>query len=93
MIVATTGVAPEVVGKPGTRLYLDALRRAGDGRPLAVGDRIDTDIAAAAALGWDSMLVLTGISSRDDLDPSGPRPTFVGRDLSALFEEGEPPGA
>ena len=61
-VEATTGVRAEVVGKPNPPIFRAALDRAGGGRPLVVGDRLDTDIAGAAALGWDSLLVLTGIS-------------------------------
>ena len=85
VIVATTGAAPEVVGKPHPPLLRAALARAGGGRPLLIGDRLDTDIAGAAALGWDSLLVLTGISTRVDVAASTIRPTYVAADLSALF--------
>jgi glycerol-1-phosphatase len=84
-IVATTGAAPEIVGKPNAPLYLAALERAGGGRPLVVGDRLDTDIAGAVALGWDSLLVLTGISTREEADVSPIRPTLVADDLSILL--------
>ncbi len=90
VVTATTGVEAEVVGKPGAALFEAARRRAGGGRPLVVGDRVDTDVAGAAALGWDSLLVLTGISRPADLDRSDVRPTYVARDLSGLFEEPEP---
>ena len=69
-IATTTGAVAEIVGKPNAPLYLDALERAGGGVPLVIGDRLDTDIAGAAALGWDSLLVLTGITRREDLDGS-----------------------
>lgn len=85
-IEATTGVRAEVVGKPHAPLLLAALERAGGGRPLVVGDRLDTDVAGAAGLGWDSMLVLTGIARREDVAASIVRPTFVAEDLRALFE-------
>jgi len=84
-IEATTGVRAEVVGKPHPPLLRAALDRAGGGRPLLVGDRLDTDVAGAAGLGWDSLLVLTGISTRDELATASAPPTYVGDDLSALF--------
>ena len=62
-----------------------ALERAGGGTPLVIGDRLETDIAAAVGLGWDSLLVLTGISSPEEVAESPIAPTFVGEDLSALF--------
>lgn len=84
-IVATTGVTPEVIGKPSAPIFLAAIERAGGTSPLVVGDRLDTDIAGAVALGWDSLLVLTGVHGRDDIDPSGPCPTFVAPDVGALL--------
>jgi glycerol 3-phosphatase-2 len=85
VITATTGAIAEVVGKPHPPLLRAALARAGGGRPLVIGDRLDTDIDGAAALGWHSLLVLTGVSTRSDLETSSSRPTYVGEDLLALF--------
>ncbi len=83
-VETTTGARAEVFGKPEAPIMLSALDRAGGGRPLVIGDRLETDIFAAAALGWDSLLVLTGISGLDDVAASPIAPTFVARDLSAL---------
>jgi glycerol 3-phosphatase-2 len=84
-VETTTGVRAEVFGKPQPPIMLAALERAGGGRPLVIGDRLETDIAGAVALGWDSLLVLTGISRTDDVGASPVRPTYVGEDLSSLF--------
>jgi glycerol-1-phosphatase len=84
-IEATTGVRAEVIGKPEPPILLSALARAGGGEPVFIGDRIDTDIAGAARLGWDSALVLTGITSASEAASADPRPTYVLDDLSALF--------
>ena len=83
-VATTTGATPEIVGKPNAPLYLEALDLAGGGVPLVIGDRLDTDIAGASALGWDSLLVLTGITRREDLDASPVRPTEIAEDLSIL---------
>jgi glycerol 3-phosphatase-2 len=85
VIETTTGTVAEVVGKPHAPIFQAALDRAGGGRPLVIGDRLDTDIAGASALGWDSLLVLTGITKRPDLGAGGPSPTYVGDDLGVLF--------
>jgi glycerol-1-phosphatase len=84
-ITAVTGVDAEVVGKPHAPLFHAALRRAGGVNPLVIGDRLDTDIAGAAALGWDSLLVLSGVSSADELTGSPCRPTYVAPDVRALL--------
>jgi HAD superfamily hydrolase (TIGR01457 family) len=87
-VEATTGVRAEVVGKPHAPIFRAALERAGGGVPLVIGDRLETDVAGAAELGWDSLLVLTGIASRADAERSRPAPTFVADDLSALVTAG-----
>jgi HAD superfamily hydrolase (TIGR01457 family) len=87
VVVTTTGVEPEVAGKPEAPIFLASLDRAGGGIPLVVGDRLDTDIQGAGRLGWDSLLVLTGIADRASLEVAAVKPTFVGDDLAALFEE------
>lgn len=77
-----------VVGKPAPELFVAASRRAGGGRALVVGDRLDTDIEGAVRAGLDSLFVLTGVSDVAELLANGPehRPTFVSADLAGLFE-------
>jgi HAD superfamily hydrolase (TIGR01457 family) len=87
-VETTTGVRAEVVGKPHAPIFTSALRRAGGGRPLVIGDRLDTDIAGANGLGWDALLVLTGVTGRGDLEAAAERPTFVAADLSVLLVDG-----
>jgi HAD superfamily hydrolase (TIGR01457 family) len=83
-IETTTGVRAEVFGKPEPSLFRQALAVAGGERPLVVGDRLDTDIAGAVRLGWDSALVLTGATRREDVDGATWTPTFVVEDVSGL---------
>jgi HAD superfamily hydrolase (TIGR01457 family) len=84
VIVSATGSDPVVVGKPNAPLFEAARKLAGGDNPLVVGDRLDTDIAGAAALGWASLLVLTGVSREEDLATSEVQPTFVAPDLGLL---------
>ncbi|MFU8855129.1 HAD-IIA family hydrolase [Micromonospora sp. SL1-18] len=77
-----------VVGKPEPALFATAARRAGAGRTLVVGDRLDTDIEGARRAGLDSLLVLTGVSDVPELlaAPEARRPTYVSVDLAGLFD-------
>lgn len=79
---------PEVAGKPGPALFEETLARVGGDRPIFVGDRLDTDIAGAVTLGWDCLLVMTGVTGVAELVAAPPehRPTWLGADLSALLE-------
>ncbi|SCG49293.1 HAD-IIA family hydrolase [Micromonospora halophytica] len=81
--------APDVVvGKPEPALFATAARRAGQGRTLVVGDRLDTDIEGARRAGLDSLLVLTGVSDVPELlaAPESRRPAYVSEDLAGLFD-------
>ena len=82
-----TGATPVAAGKPQRPLHDEAVRRTGATRPLVVGDRLDTDIDGALAVGADSLLVLTGVTTLLDLArvPAGRRPTYVSADLRALL--------
>jgi HAD superfamily hydrolase (TIGR01457 family) len=86
VVVSTTGATPTVVGKPHPPILRAALERAGGGTPLVIGDRLDTDIEGAAGVEWDSLLVLTGISTAQEAERADPAPTFVGSDLRRLFD-------
>ncbi|MEO6999485.1 MAG: HAD-IIA family hydrolase [Terracoccus sp.] len=90
LLASTTGRRPEVVGKPFPPLYLLATDVLGTGteRTLAVGDRLDTDIAGAAAAVVDSAWVLTGVDQPSALfaAPDIAAPTHVVGALSELLE-------
>jgi HAD superfamily hydrolase (TIGR01450 family) len=83
---ATTGAEPVVAGKPHPPLLREAIARVGSDRVLVIGDRLDTDIDGANRLGLDSLLVLTGVSTADELReaPARCRPTYVVHTLAAL---------
>ena len=80
--------ADEVVGKPEPGMYATARDRLGEGRILAVGDRLDADVAGARRAGLDTALVLTGVTEAADVTaaPEAPAggPTFVAESLAAL---------
>jgi glycerol-1-phosphatase len=82
---AATGQEPVVAGKPERPLMDQSVRSAGACRPLVVGDRLDTDIAGAAAAELDAMLVFTGVSTAADLLTAGPRPRYLAADLTELI--------
>ncbi|SDP07424.1 Haloacid Dehalogenase Superfamily Class (subfamily) IIA [Nakamurella panacisegetis] len=87
-LMAATGLAPRVAGKPNRPLLDEAVRRAGSTSPLVVGDRLDTDIEAAVLADMPSLMVLTGVSTAADLlaAPPSRRPTFVSFDLRGLLD-------
>ncbi len=88
LIAEYAGRDPVVAGKPMSPLFEETLTRVGGTRPLVVGDRLDTDIEGAVTMGWDSLLVLTGVTGLDELvrAEEQERPTFLAPDLAALSQ-------
>ncbi len=70
--IATSAEAvPEVAGKP-NRPMRDLIRDRVGEQAWIIGDRLDTDIALTSSEpGWKSILVLTGITSRDEAEAAG----------------------
>ena len=76
-------------------ILAETITRVGGNRPLVVGDRLDTDIAGAVTMGWDSLLVLTGVTGLEELVHARKeeRPTYIAPDLAALAEPQPAPEA
>jgi glycerol-1-phosphatase len=88
-IVAALEYATErcarIVGKPAPDMFHAALDRLGPGRALVVGDRLDSDLAGAAAAGLDGAIVLTGVTSRARAQSAqDPAPVAIADDLHSL---------
>jgi HAD superfamily hydrolase (TIGR01450 family) len=73
------------VGKPDRLMFDTALDRLPPGRVLVVGDRLDSDLAGAAAAGLDGAIVLSGVTTRAEAEAATePKPIAVAQDLRAL---------
>ncbi|HEX5466326.1 MAG TPA: HAD-IIA family hydrolase [Candidatus Limnocylindrales bacterium] len=88
-VAVAAGREPDlVVGKPEPHLFEAAAALAG--RPVreavVVGDGLRTDIAAARRVGARSILILTGVTSADEVEAAdaGDRPTVVAADAAGL---------
>jgi NagD protein len=68
LISKATGVRPYFVGKPNPLMMREALRAidAHSESTVMIGDRMDTDIVAGIEAGLQTILVLTGITGRDE---------------------------
>lgn len=86
---------PVVVGKPGPLMYTMAAQALGctPQQTLAIGDRLETDVAGARAAGMDCLHVLTGVHGAADLIAASPqlRPRYVAAHLQALHQPYELP--
>jgi 4-nitrophenyl phosphatase len=88
-LIASTDVQPLVVGKPEGIMIAQCLRllNASAGETAMLGDRMDTDILGGYRAGLRTILVLTGISTVEEVDASEFKPDWIYRDLPALLEE------
>jgi glycerol-1-phosphatase len=80
-----TARTAEIVGKPEPQLFLTAIDRLGDGATLVIGDRVGSDLAAAAAAELDAALVRSDSSDHDELDGFEPQPVAIGETLAELL--------
>ena len=87
-IVTASGVEPVSIGKPGPLLLQVAAHAVGGNVTDAVmiGDSLVTDVPAAVAVGARSVLMLTGITRRDQIAAlaAADRPTEVAADAAEL---------
>src|SRR6187431_3310125 len=79
MITKATGREPYFVGKPNPMMFRSALNRieAHSENTYMVGDRMDTDVVAGIEAGLETILVLTGSTSREDVERYPFRPSRV----------------
>jgi HAD superfamily hydrolase (TIGR01450 family) len=99
-VETTTGVSPISIGKPEPAILEEAARLAGAqaSDAVVIGDGLRTDIAAAHAVGARSVLMLTGVTARGQLDgaPQAQWPDEVAADAAelaaALDRLGQRPG-
>ncbi len=81
-VATASGVQPEIAGKPHQPMA-ELVRAKLGSSGIVVGDRPETDGMFARAMGYRFGLVLSGVTSRDDL-PVSPSPEIVADDLSEL---------
>jgi glycerol 3-phosphatase-2 len=84
-----TGREARIVGKPQPQMFRTALDRLGPGRALVIGDRLDSDLAGAAAAGLDGAIVLSGVTARAEAEAaSDPAPVAIADTLNGLVTLG-----
>lgn len=91
-VSAAAGREPVWMGKPEPTMYQVAMKHFGAelSTTAMLGDRIETDILGAQRLGMATILVLSGVTSREDLPTSDIQPDIVFdniADLAAALEK------
>ena len=79
LITKATGKHPYVVGKPNPMMFRSALNQIGahSHNTGMIGDRMDTDVVAGIEAGLHTVLVMTGISDRAEIERFPFRPDEV----------------
>jgi NagD protein len=86
LISSASGKLPYFVGKPNPLMLRSALRQIDvhSEEAIMVGDRMDTDIVMGTESGMETALVLTGVTSREDVDRWPYRPTRILESIADL---------
>jgi NagD protein len=86
-VEVATGRKAYYLGKPNPLMMRNALRRLGATREqtVIVGDRMDTDIIAGIESDIDTVLVLTGVTAREDIGRFPYRPRHVAAGVAELM--------
>ncbi|HEY2947075.1 MAG TPA: HAD-IIA family hydrolase [Micromonosporaceae bacterium] len=89
LISKATGVEPYFVGKPNPMMMRSALNtiQAHSEHTAIIGDRMDTDVLCGLEAGLETILVLTGISTRSDMERYPYRPSRVLESVADLIDE------
>ncbi|HEX7065535.1 MAG TPA: TIGR01457 family HAD-type hydrolase [Bacillales bacterium] len=84
VLTTATGREPIYIGKPEAVIIEQALEMIGTKkeRTLMVGDNYDTDILAGIRAGLDTLLVHTGVTTKDLLNRYQIQPTYTADSLS-----------
>ncbi len=79
LIERATGRSPFFVGKPNPLMMRTALNHLGvhSENTVMIGDRMDTDIIAGVEAGMDTILVLSGVTARDEVIKYPYQPTTI----------------
>ena len=89
LISKATGVEPYFVGKPNPMMMRSALNtiEAHSETTAMIGDRMDTDVLCGLEAGLETILVLTGISSRMESETYPYRPSRIINSVADLIDE------
>jgi len=98
-VEVASGKQATIAGKPERHLFEmaiesirgsfrtdDVQKEPRDGRLAMVGDRIRSDIDGGRAAGLETVLVLSGTTSREEAEAADPAPDYVLDDLAALLK-------
>ena len=89
LVSRATGVEPYYVGKPNPLMMRSALNAidAHSETTAMIGDRMDTDIISGLEAGLEAILVLTGVTTREEAERFPYRPSRIVDSIADLVDE------
>jgi NagD protein len=89
LISRASGVEPYYVGKPNPLMMRSALNKieAHSEHTVMIGDRMDTDVVAGLEAGLHTILVLTGVSTRESAERFPYRPSAIVESIADIVAE------
>lgn len=89
ILQTATGRLPRFIGKPGAAMAELAMQRTGycKAETAIVGDRLYTDIACGINAGIQSIFVLSGEGTMEDIEKTGVTPTFIFEDIQEIYRQ------
>jgi len=86
LISRATGVDPYFVGKPNPLMMRSALNAidAHSETAAMIGDRMDTDVVSGLEAGMETILVLSGVTTRAEVEAAATQPNAIVADLAAV---------
>jgi NagD protein len=89
LISRATGVEPYYVGKPNPLMMRSALNAidAHSETAAMIGDRMDTDVVSGLEAGMETILVLTGVTSREDAERYPYRASKIVESVADLVDD------
>jgi glycerol-1-phosphatase len=85
-VEVASGKQATIAGKPEPHLFEIAKEAVGEGRVAMIGDRISSDIDGGRAAGLETVLVLSGTTSREEAEAADPPPDHVLENLAGLLK-------
>ncbi len=82
----STDIEPIIVGKPQREMMMQSMARMGGTSEdtAVIGDRLDTDILGGQRADLTTMMVLTGVSTREEATKGDIRPDYIFGDIGEI---------
>lgn len=86
LIESASGVSPLFIGKPNALMMRTALNylNVHSEETIMIGDRMDTDIVAGVTSGMETVLVLSGVTKKEDIDRYPYVPTYIKKSVALI---------